>query len=531
MFMFKKDISKINVKDLKKRDVFSKVFDFVMGDECLNGKILVLYGLRRTGKTTIMEQVINAYPNPDECTMCEMEDGDSMEDIKYLLAEEKKNGKKIIFLDEITKTENFINRCAVLPDLFAKEGMKIVVAGTDSLGLLLAENGELYDRMIKVSTTHITFAEHCRVLGGNDIDDYIRYGGLMREGAKGAVYSYETAIKYLDSAVSENISNSLKKDRRDSSLDVFTADEIKTIIEKMVEIYSGEINIRDAQEELSKASVNYPLHKLKDLTNDSDKEIIEKIYFNEKDIINDFAKKINADISIKHEVTGDMLAKLEQYLMEMDLLSVVKEKEYRKQRNFDDYIESGTKYEYYIIQPALKYYHLLEGKKFIEEGNYYNDLSAVQKEFMTNKLDEKIKGDMIEQIIAFDTSSILPNDRYNVLKTKFYENGSNKGEYDMLIYDKKGTRYWGFEIKHTENPYKMQDKHLRNDDFARVMNSYYGNREKACVLYRGKSFITNMGTVYLNITDFMLAIDKHRDMDKTMEELTKELEVWDINRP
>lgn len=40
-----------------------------------------------------------------------------------------------------------------------------------------------------------------RVLKINDIDDYIKYGGLMNKGKK-FVNDYESVCKYLDSAVS-----------------------------------------------------------------------------------------------------------------------------------------------------------------------------------------------------------------------------------------------------------------------------------------------------------------------------------------
>jgi hypothetical protein len=59
------------------------------------------------------------------------------------------------------------------------------------------------------------------------------------------------------------------------------------------------------------------------------------------------------------------------------------------------------------------------------------------------------------------------------------------------------------------------------------MSNYYGDRKNACILYLGKPFITNIGTVYINITDFLLSIDKQRDMDKVMEELTEGLSVQD----
>lgn len=50
-------------------------------------------------------------------------------------------------------------------------------------------------------------------------------------------------------------------------------------------------------------------------------------------------------------------------------------------------------------------------------------------------------------------------------------------------------------------------------------------RENAAVLYRGSSCEdSNDGSLYLNITDFMLAVEKHHDMDKAMSEL-------DVNIP
>ena len=71
---------------------------------------------------------------------------------------------KYAFIDEITFIDDFIDTAAVLPDLFASMGMKIVISGTDSLGLWLASKNELYDRTFTIHTTWISFAEHARLL-------------------------------------------------------------------------------------------------------------------------------------------------------------------------------------------------------------------------------------------------------------------------------------------------------------------------------------------------------------------------------
>lgn len=90
-----------------------------------------------------MEQVLQEYEKPEECVFYEVEDEDSMSDIKMILLDEKEKGKKVICFDEITKADDFITNSAALPDVFAKAGMKIIVTGTDSLGFIFADNYEL----------------------------------------------------------------------------------------------------------------------------------------------------------------------------------------------------------------------------------------------------------------------------------------------------------------------------------------------------------------------------------------------------
>ena len=44
-------------------------------------------------------------------------------------------------------------------------------------------------------------------------------------------------------------------------------------------------------------------------------------------------------------------------------------------------------------------------------------------------------------------------------------------------------------------------------------------------MYRGKPFKSDTGIVYLNIADFLKTINKERDIDKTMDLLSDELEI------
>lgn len=451
--MLRIEISEFNHVKKYKRECLQEVNNFINSDKCYDGKILVLYGLQGTGKTTIMQQVLQEYENPDKCAFYEVENSDDLTDIKRAIIKEKENGVEVICLDEITRASDFIIDSAVLPDIFAKTGIKIIATGDDSLGFSFADENELYDRTVRVNTTYISFAEHCRVLETDDIDDYIQYGGLMKKGEDGKriVFDYESAYKYLASAVVENISNSMKNSSEDSCLDSLSFSELRTIVEKMVEIYS------------SKLSVN------------------------------------NAESVIKIAATKEMIATLEKYLFNMNFLSVTLENSFSYTEE-TGWTESGTKHEYYIMQPAIKYYHL--GK------------------IVQQKPDEKIKEDMTEQIIIFDTGKILPSDNYLVSKPVFYIDGKRKGEYDMLVYDKQENKYWSFIITHKPEPLHLQEQHLQNAKFREIIDKKYGYRKHAGVLYPGKPFIATSGTIYLNITEFMLALNQYKDMDQAMFELT-----------
>ena len=519
--MLKRTIESIDrsAADKTPRESVADILNFMNTDKCYDGNVLVLYGLRRTGKTTMVEQAFSSYTGNEKCAFYEVQNGDDLGDIQDVLVHEKANDVSIICFDEVTKASDFITNVSVLADVFAKEGMKIILAGTDSLAFHLADSTELYDRTVQVKTTHITFAEHAKVLGVSDIDDYIEYGGLMRPGAdrNSGVYDYESACKYLDSSVAENIVNSIQKSAEDNCLEVLPVDEMKTIIEKLVEIYGGRFDKKLAQRALTTVSVNDAPKRVS--TSEIDADIINKLVSKkEKQIIaKEFLPMINASDAVKTQVTDTMISKLRKYLLNMDVLSATPLYSYE----YNDAIgwDYSTDFEYYIVQPAIKYYHLQEGKKFFLNSNEYKELTQYQRNLLAQKLDEKIKGDMLEQIVLFDVRSDLNDTYFDVLKPEFRINGQKKGEYDMLIYDKQQNGYWCFEIKHSKHQFDKQVIHLKNEKFKEVIDKQYGERIDAYVLYRGETVMSDFGIQYVNVTDFLSAIHEFHNLHLALHEL------------
>ena len=169
-----------DISDMNKRKAFATLKDFVLSDECYQGKILAVCGLKITGKTTLLKQLLcDIVAYTASCAFLEMQDSDTMKTLERRIEEEQAKGKTVIFINEITKVCDFINNSASLADCFAKAGVRIIISGMDSLSIAFAEDYELYDRVRKVNTTYISFAEYHTLFPSEDINDYIRYGGLF----------------------------------------------------------------------------------------------------------------------------------------------------------------------------------------------------------------------------------------------------------------------------------------------------------------------------------------------------------------
>lgn len=527
---------KIDIKNLQeppknKRDVYATLQDFTENDSVSYGNIFIIYGLRRTGKTTMMEQYIYSHPE-EKSSYYIAENHDSIKDLTNVIDKDRELGIKNIFIDEITKVEDFNDNVSVLADVYSKYGMKIVLTGTDSLGFQFAEH-ELYGREYRIPTTHISFAEHSRIFGTKDIDDYIRYGGLMKEGSSRLyVYDYESACKYLDESVSSNIANSICQSGKYNDLLVFDRNEIDLIVRKTVEQYSGQFNISKLQNSLKTASVYEPIKSLSDKAKrgeiELDDELLEPIMKDKKEeIVRSFLEKINAEKGLEHRLEPKHLDQLESLMFQMGVLSVVPIREFTLDNK--NWINSENLQEYYIIQPAIKYYQLQEGTNFLRGNEYFRKLNDVTVQFLQDKLKEQIFGKMTEQIVLYDTASDLCNGEtgYKVFKPVFIQAGANQkiAEYDMLIQDAKKECYWGFEIKHSAKADANQEKYLLNKDVKAILEENFGKQKGVSVLYRGKPFVSSTGTYYLNISDFLVSIHKTKDIQKTINELTNGLKT------
>ena len=232
------------VKGFKKRDCFRALHDYLYGPQ--QDKVFILYGLRRTGKTTLIRQILLEMTDEElaKTAFIQITGKDTLasvnQDLKFL----EEAGFRFVFFDEITLMEDFISGAALFSDVYAASGMKIVLSGTDSLGFLFSEDEQLYDRCILLHTTFIPYREFELVLGVKGIDEYIRYGGTMSLGGvhyneNSTFASKSSADEYVDSAIARNIQHSLRFYQDGGHFrhlqELYEHDELTSAINRIVE--------------------------------------------------------------------------------------------------------------------------------------------------------------------------------------------------------------------------------------------------------------------------------------------------------
>ena len=220
--------------------------------------MFILYGLRRTGKTTMIRQIFAEMSDAElaKAAFIQITAKDTLADVNRDLKALEAQGFRYVFLDEVTLMEDFIEGAALFSDVFAACGMKIVLSGTDSLGFLFTEDEQLYDRCILLHTTFIPYREFESVLGVHGIDEYIRYGGTMSLGGvhyneTSTFASKESTDEYVDTAIARNIQHSLRCYQYEGHFrhlrDLYEKGELTSAINRVVE----DINHRFTLEVLS----------------------------------------------------------------------------------------------------------------------------------------------------------------------------------------------------------------------------------------------------------------------------------------
>ena len=494
----------------KTRDEFQRILDFVRGSQA--DRVLLVYGLRRTGKTTMLRQVILNLSEDElkHTAYIKINSGDTIGALDRDLKMLRGRGVRIVLVDEVTLLENFIDCASMFSDIHAALGMKIVFSGTDSLGFWFASHNELYDRELTVHTTFIPFCEHVRLLGTDDIDTYIEYGGTLKIGdrrfghadARREEASFrddESARFYVDTAIARNIQRSLRCFRRGGEFrhlqTLEDAGELTNAINRIVE----DMNHRFVLKVLTEDFKSHDLGSASDLLIKS-KDPERQMDLRAEVDVGMVTGKLMEILDIRNrsacraDVSEDAVREIRAYLQALDLVAEV-----------DERIVGETPLRRTVfIQPGLRYAQAEALVFALRADPGFRAMARGCADAIVDCILQDVRGRMLEDLVVYETKRARARGGFpadDVFKLKFPD-----GEFDMVVLDERRQTCRLFEIKHALQRDDRQTRHLLDERKLAEAERLYGPVAERTVLYRGADEDIENGIRYRNVNSYLKSI-------------------------
>ena len=489
-----------SVLNYGKRECFKHLERFLESGSV--GKVCLIYGLRRTGKTTLVLQAISQLSVKDTVYIKALST-DTMAMLNRDLRRLSEAGVRNVFIDEVTLISDFIDSASLLSDVYAMMGMKLVLSGTDSLGLLLSTDDELYDRSFTIHTTFIPFREYSKLLGKKDIDEYIRYGGTFRVGEtdfddvdlmdEGVSFrDDESARRYIDTAIARNIQHSLACYETGGHFrhltDLYEAGELTGTINRIIE----DMNHRFL---LSVLERDFESHDLGSARQIDRKRAAKAGKVSVLDSIDTKAvvDRLRRILDIKNstertvQISKEHVEEIKEYLLMLDLIMDCRSESMEAEGSFERIIFS---------QPGMRYCQAQALVFSLMKDEIFSSYPAAQRGEICNRILEEVRGRMLEEIVLLETVKALPNGQ-RAFKLEFA-----MGEIDMVILDENEYSCKLYEIKHTTAIDPHQYRHLLNEEMCKRIEFKYGTIQEKAVLYRGEDTEVD-GIKYINVERYL----------------------------
>lgn len=497
-----------NATGYESRDVFDNLNAYVFGE--VVPKVCIVYGLRRTGKTTAMFQAI-AQMKPEDfskAVFIRIEKDNTMDMLESDLKKLYNHGYRYVFIDEINLLVDFVPNVATMADIYCAMGMKIVLTGTDSFSLWLLTNDELYDRAYLVHTTWISFSEHSKLFNTTDIDEYIGFGGTLKskesysenpsfQNEELSFRTEESTEKYIESAVSKNIHESLSYFVNNNQFLPLRVGPIKDLVKEGKTIDAVNYVIRNINRKFvlnaltDKFQLNIAKNVRKTLLSGSNAGVnmVDKI--SDVDIINRLTQLIkndeNQDDAVK--LKDKQIEAIKACLFYLDVVEELPTKySMEKLRDSDNVL---------FVQPGMRCSYAKELISLLKEDKILEELSEADRNHICDTILIEIKERMLEEMVLVETKKRLQA-KFEVFKYKFAG-----GEFDMVIMDKENYTCRVFEIEHSKYVSEDQMKYLDNKEECQKLEARFGKITGKYVLYLGDTTRLENGVSYINVYDYI----------------------------
>ena len=469
------------VGNWERRDALKDILKYVRGDTI--DRVMIVYGLRRTGKTTMLRQTLCDLSAEEfgKAAYIKMSPSNEMAELGRDMDRLQRGGYRYVFIDEVTLMKDFASDAALLSDIYAGMGMKVILSGTDSLGFWLSLKDELYDRAFLLHTTFIPFREHSRLLKVDDVDDYIRYGGTLRMGerdfddpaafaADASFRDDETTRRYVDTAIASNIQHSLAfaDDGRyfGKLRELYDAGELTNAVNRIIE----DMNHRFLVEVVTRSKVTIT-RKLMDTLS----------------IVDESEQTVKVEASHVRQI--------EAYLKALDLIMTC------PIESADP--EQTTTERILFTQPGMRFAQAQALIHALGKGKVFRAETERERMRICAKIESDVMGRMLEDIVLAETIRAIPyrRDKYDQLRV--FKLVFPRGEFDMVICDPEKSTCRLYEIKHTTERDDGQLRHLCDSEKLAYVEHNYGAVLSRMVLYRGEDSSHPTGVEYRNVGNWL----------------------------
>ena len=486
------------------RDIYEELYSKVV--DKTDSKVILLHGLRRTGKTVMLNQLVEDIVKGGIATYEQInlitiyESTISRRDVYELLESiTSANNVKYVIIDEFTMVNGLVDSSQYIHDRFCTHGVKFIITGTNSFAIRLLNERSLATRSKLTNVPPLTMKEYSTLVGPINAMEYIKVGGIFSD-----AFKFEKDTKsYLHTAIAKNISESLVNGSRDYCKltgDDFSSRKItiEAVVNRVLYNSMKELGVKSINE-LFKTNYSAGVR----LGRDFEIKLIERL---EHDL------KVNSE----EIVSEDLYKGIKDVLIKMDIIRQV----------YNDYSEPGVRARvaYSLTRyPGLVYafYNIISGREFIT-----SELKVTDKEArdMDRKYREVLEGHILEGLIISDiiTTSNGETRTFNI---------NNTEEIDIIHRNENGVISL-IEVKRRKTYEPIQMRWLINKKIGEIYNS--NKCVNRMVVYNGKTKVISIDPIkigrlrklsedidisidyvyYINVDEFLLDLENYLSGNK-----------------
>ncbi len=456
------------VSNYNKRFCFPMVQEFLdsqIGEMC---NVLAIFGLRRTGKTVLIQQAIQYL----------LSKGVSSTKIAYItlrnndldplelmgISESLFNDFDIdyLFIDEFTFVKGDMSFATIYSDVYTDK--KTIISGTNSVGFLPLLSDTLYRRTVKIPTTYISFKEFAFLSNTNiTVLGYVKSGGIL---GKDLTYAnthidldnlISSASEYFRTSIIDNLFGGIRcfssvTDRFSLLANLYYKDKNKliTLLNNWLQNYGKDLILSIIKDILvGSADMSMTVYNMSRGRGKASwklfKEDVRQLYLSELGMVD----KANS-------FTDEELQEVKQFLKVIDCYVSSDITNYRKSD------ETSSSRMAFLV-PVLLRYALLETLVSVLDSNYDSldakyALGVSYSEFKKRLL-STANGKLFEDVIYLE----LINAGYDI---GVYRDSNE--EVDFVYRTKEG--YHLYEIKLTDSIYLSDLKWLTSSSVLKRFN-------------------------------------------------------------